>query len=215
VDPSVYAWLFLWYCTNYFVMIFFNCALAACAQMRFSGDEPTLGAGMSRAAAKFPSILMWAVVASTVGVVLHAIEDRSRWLGRIVAALLGIAWAVATYLIVPVLVFEEHGVFGSIKRSGELLRKTWGQQIGAGFGFGLPWLLLAIPGIVLGVVAARLHPLGFIVVLPYFLLLTAVMSAVRGIFAVALYRYATEAEAPAGFSKVILNGAFVDLSKRT
>jgi hypothetical protein len=113
------------------------------------------------------------------------------------------------------MVFEEHGVFGSIKRSGELLRKTWGEQIGSGFGFGLPWLLLAIPGIVLGVVGARLHPLGFVIAVPYFLLLTAVMSAVRGIFAVALYRYATEGDAAAGFSRVILNGAFVDLSKRT
>ena len=64
-------------------------------------------------------------------------------------------------------------------------------------------------------VAARLHLLGFVVAVPYFLLLTAVMSAVRGIFVVALYRYATEGEAPSGFSKVILNGAFVDLSKRS
>src|SRR5580704_11200743 len=40
--PAVYGWLFLWYCTNYFVIIFFNCALAACAQTRFSGGEPTL-----------------------------------------------------------------------------------------------------------------------------------------------------------------------------
>ena len=66
VDPTVYAWLFLWYCTNYFVVIFFNCALAACAQIRFSGGEPTLGAGMSQAGWKIPSILMWAVAASTV-----------------------------------------------------------------------------------------------------------------------------------------------------
>jgi hypothetical protein len=44
-------------------------------------------------------------------------------------------------------------------------------------------------------------------------MLGALMSAVKGIFAVALYRYATEGQAPAGFSKVNLNGAFVDLSK--
>src|SRR5689334_19552268 len=65
--PRVYAWLFLWYCTNYFVIIFFSCALAACAQIRFSGGYPTLGQGMSQAAWKSPSVRMWAVVASTVG----------------------------------------------------------------------------------------------------------------------------------------------------
>jgi hypothetical protein len=45
-------------------------------------------------------------------------------------------------------------------------------------------------------------------------MLGAFMSAVKGIFAVALYRYATQGEAPAGFSKVNLNGAFVDISNR-
>jgi hypothetical protein len=214
VDPTVYAWLFLWYCTNYFVIIFFNCALAACAQIRFSGGEPTVSAGMSQAGWKIPSILMWAAVASTVGMILHAIEERSSWLGKIVSATLGIAWAMATYLIVPVLIFEEDGVFGSLQRSSALLRKTWGEQIASGIGFGLPSLLLAIPGILLGLVGYRLHPLGFLIAVPYFLLLSAVMSAVRGIFVVALYRYATEGEAPAGFSTGNFKDAFVDKSAR-
>lgn len=210
VDSTVYAWLFLWYCTNYFVIIFFNCALAACAQIRFSGGGPTLRAGMAQAAWKIPSILMWAVVASTVGMLLQAIEERSAWLGKIVSALFGIAWAMATYLIVPVLIFEEDGVFGSIQRSSALLRKTWGEQIVSGFGFGIPTLLLAIPGVILGLAGYRLHPLGFLVAAPYFLILSAVMSAVRGIFGVALYRYATEGEAPSGFSSGNFKGAFVD-----
>lgn len=214
VDPTVYAWLFLWYCTNYFVIIFFNCALAACAQIRFSGGEPTLGAGMAQAGWKIPSILMWAVIASTVGVILQAIQERSSWLGKIISGMLGIAWAMATYLIVPVLIFEEDGVFGSIQRSSALLRNTWGEQIMSGFGFGLPSLLLAIPGILLGLVGHRLHPLGFLIAVPYFLLLSAVMSAVRGIFVVALYRYATEGEAPAGFSSGNFKDAFIGKSPR-
>jgi hypothetical protein len=214
IDPTIYVWLFLWYCTNYFVIIFFNCALAACAQIRFDGGEPTLGAGMAIAANKLLSIMLWAVVAATVGTILRVIEERSEWLGKIVSALLGVAWAVVTYMIVPVLVFENKGVFESIHRSGELLRKTWGERVGSCFGFGLPYLLLALPGIALAVAGIRIHPLALAGAVLYFLLLSAVMSAVRGIFAVALYRFATQGEAPAGFSKVVLNGAFVDLSKK-
>jgi hypothetical protein len=212
VDPAVYAWLFLWYCTNYFVIIFFNCALAACAQIRFGGDEPTIREGMVQAGWKIPSILMWAVVASTVGMILHAIEERSSWLGKIVSATLGIAWAMATYLIVPVLIFEDDGVFGSIQRSSALLRETWGEQIVSGFSFALPSLLLAIPGILLGLAGFKLHPLGFLIAVPYFLLLSAVMGAVRGIFTVALYRYATGGEAPAGFTSGSFKEAFVNKS---
>jgi hypothetical protein len=213
VDPTAYAWMFLWYCTNYFVIVFFSCALAACAQIRFSGGEPTLGAGMSQAAAKLPNIMIWAVVASTVGLIIRIIEDRSKEAGKIFASLVGVAWAVTTYLMVPVLVFEQAGVFGSIKRSCQLLRKTWGEQVGANIGFGLPFLVLSIPGILL-IFGARHQPVALPIALFYFLMLGAFMSAVKGIFAVALYRYATQGEAPPGFSKVNLNGAFVDLSDR-
>jgi hypothetical protein len=212
VEPSTYAWMFLWYCTNYFVIVFFSCALAACAEIRFSGGEPTIGAGMSQAAAKLPSILMWAVVASTVGLIIRVIEDRSEWLGKILASLIGVAWAIATYLMVPVLVFEEEGVFDSIKRSSQLLRKTWGEQLTGNIGFGLPFLLCSIPGILM-VFLGRQYPPILALALVYFLMVFALMSAVKGIFAVALYRYATHGEAPAGFSQVNLNGAFVDLSK--
>jgi len=45
-------------------------------------------------------------------------------------------------------------------------------------------------------------------------LLSAVMSAVRGIFVVALYRYATEGEAPAGFSSGNFKDAFISKSPR-
>ncbi len=213
IDPTAYAWMFLWYCTNYFVIIFFSCALAACAQIRFSGGEPTLGAGMRQASAKLLDIMLWALVASTVGLIVRVIEDRSEAVGKIFASLLGAAWAITTYLMVPVLVFEQENVFGAIKRYSQLLRKTWGEQLTGNIGFGLPFLALSVPGILL-VFAARTQPLLLAVALLYFLMLAAFMSAVKGIFAVALYRYATHGEAPAGFSKVNLNGAFVDVSNR-
>jgi len=213
VAPATYAWLFLWYCSNYFAMIFFNCALASCAQTRFSGGEPTLGGGVGRAAERLGSILMWAIVSATVGVILRIIEQRSRALGRIVSSLIGIAWAVATYFIVPVLVLEDRDVFSSIRRSSELLRKTWGEGISAGLGFGLPQFLLSIPGILLIVLGGRIHPAAIAIGVLYMLLVTVLMSAVRGVFTVALYRFATQGEAPAGFSPVVLNGAFVNLRK--
>ena len=47
-------------------------------------------------------------------------------------------------------------------------------------------------------------PLGIL----YFVALAAVMSAARQIFVVALYRYAVSGEAPDGYSKEALGGAF-------
>ena len=196
-----YAWMFLWYCACSFVIIFFNCALAACAQTRFAGGEPRIMDGIYQAGSHAWNIFLWAVASSTVGVLLRAIEERVGWLGRIVTGLLGIGWSLATYLIVPVLVLEDQGVAGSLRRSAQLLRQTWGEQLVAGLHFGWMGLLLAIPGIVLGVFA---WPVGVL----YFLTLAVVLSAAREIFVVALYRYAVNGETPDGYSREAMDGAF-------
>jgi hypothetical protein len=199
--PSTYLWLFLWYCCISFAMIFFNCALAACAQMRFSGAEPTIADGISMAGRRVGSIFLWAVVTSTVGLIIRYIEDRVGWIGRIVTSIFGAGWALATYLIVPVLVAEDLDVMDSIRRSATLLKKTWGEQLVVGLHFMWMMLLLSIPGLILGVLAI---PVGIL----YFLTLAAVMTAARQIFVVALYRFAVSGEAPDGYSQEALGGYF-------
>jgi hypothetical protein len=199
--PAHYAGMFFWYCACSFVIIFFNCALAACAQTRFAGGEPELMGGIYQAGSRAWSIFLWAVASSTIGVILRAIEERVGWLGRIVTGLLGIGWSFATYLIVPVLVLEDQGIAGSIRRSTQLVRQTWGEQLVGGLHFGWMGLLLAIPGLVLGVFA---WPVGIL----YFLTLAVVLSAAREIFVVALYRYAVSGEAPDGYSREAMDGAF-------
>ncbi len=111
--------------------------------------------------------------------------------------------------MVPVLVFEDLSVFDSIKRSAEIFRRQWGEQVVSGFSFGLLFFLLALPGILLGLAGMTVHPLaGIAVAVVYFLVLAAVASAVKGIFMVALYRYATQGEVPTGFSPDMVQNAF-------
>ena len=196
---GTWAAIFAWYCLSAFIVIFFNCALAACAQIRFSGGEPTVEDGLRQAGTRAGSILMWALITSTVGIIIRMVEERTGWVGRIIMGLFGAAWGLATYLIVPVLVVEDLDVMESIRRSTQLLKKTWGEQLIVGIHFG--WIMLAalIPGIVIGVAA---WPLGIL----YMLAMAAVLSAARQVFAVALYRFAVTGEAPAGYSGDALRG---------
>src|SRR5438045_1645597 len=46
VNPLAYLVLFAFYLTNYFVIVFFNSALVACAVMRFDGGNPTPSDGL-------------------------------------------------------------------------------------------------------------------------------------------------------------------------
>ncbi|SPF41211.1 conserved membrane hypothetical protein [Candidatus Sulfopaludibacter sp. SbA4] len=212
IGAAGYVSLLFGYFAFYFLMVFFNCALAACAQARFAGAELSLADGMRRAASRIQPILFWALLSGTLGILLQAIEHRVGFLGKIATRIFGFAWNMATYLVVPVLVIEDRGAVDSIRRSSGLLRKTWGEQLTVGICMGWIVLFFAIPGIAIGAIGAYSYPLLLPVAVLYFLVLIAVMTAVSGIFEVALYRYAVSGEVPDGYPPDMLNGAFVSRS---
>ncbi len=211
-----YVLLFAYYVVNYFVIIFFNSALVACAIIRFKGGNPTLGDGLSAATARFPQILGWALVAATVGLILRAIESRSETIGRIVAGVIGMAWTAVTYFVVPVIVVEKTGPIGAIKRSTAVLKKTWGEALTANFGIGIITFfvsLLAFVPIVLGIAAlvAGNVVLGIIALVGgvvLLLLISLVSSALHAIIIGALYLYAAEGSVPEHFDDRLLQDAF-------
>ena len=204
-----YAILFGFYFVNYFVIVFFNSALVACANICLSGGHATLSDGIRAAWSRVGRIFVWALVAAGVGMALRLIEERSKKLGRIVAWLLGTAWTLMTYFIVPVLVFEDLGVVDSIKRSTRVFKDTWGEELTSGLSFGLIWLAAIVMGAALAVGGFYLHPLaGVALALVYFLLLAVVAAAVKTVFTVALYRYATQGQVPAGFTPELVQNAF-------
>ena len=208
--PADYVVLFLFYFANYFVVLFFNCALVACANVCLSGGHATVKDGLSAAWSRLPRIFMWAVVAATVGFCIRLIEERVEKLGKIIAWLLGTAWTLMTYFIVPVLMFENEGVLDSVKRSTSVLKKTWGEEIISGFSFGLIWLIAMLPGLALVVVCWMVHPLLALAVgVCYMLMLAVISAAVKSIFTVALYRYASQGQVSEGFTADELKGAFI------
>jgi hypothetical protein len=213
--------LFAFYFCNYFVIVFCNAALVSCALMRFNGQEPTLGDGFRAAAARLPQILAWALVSATVGLILKAIENAHEKVGEIVSAILGTAWTVVTYFVVPVLVVEKIGPFAAIGRSIQILRKAWGEALVGGIGLGLFKFLLVllgllclVPGIVILAISGGAVPMlitGGVVLgvgVLILLLLCAAGAALDTIFLAALYQYAAFDKIPEGFSAENMRGAF-------
>ncbi len=203
--PLVVGGLFIFYAVNYSVIVFFNTALVGAASIRLEGGDPTLRDGLRIAWQRKGRILEWALLSATVGVVLKLLEERLDLLGRLVVRLIGLAWTLASYFVVPVLALEDLGPVDALKRSAELFRKNWGEQVAGGFSFGLIFFLLALPGIALPVVGIVLGAgiglfVGLAVMILYFLLLAVVSAATQGIFAAALYRYAKTGQASGGYS---------------
>lgn len=206
------AVLFLFYLCNYFVIIFFNAAIIACATIRMTGGSPTVSDGFRAAAARLPVIAGWALISATVGLILRLIEDRSKWIGQIVAGLFGAAWTVVSFLVVPMLVVENKNPLAALKESTLLVKKTWGEQVAGNLGFGIITFLLMIPGIVI-VVAGIVSGNGVLMIagvglgVLYLIALSLVQSTLRSILQAAIYLYARDGQVPAGFDAEILGNA--------
>jgi uncharacterized membrane protein YeaQ/YmgE (transglycosylase-associated protein family) len=212
-----YAVAFIYYFCNYFVIVFCNAALIHCALMRFDGKDPTLMDGISAAIRCLPQILAWALVSATVGVILKMIENTHEKAGAIMSAILGTAWTVITYFVVPVLVVERIGPIAAIGRSLKVLKKTWGETVIGNMGLGLFNTILMLPGwmmMVAGMIiggATGIWFLGLAIVglaLLYLLTAAAVGAALNTIYLSALYEFASYGNAPRGFRKRELRGAF-------
>jgi hypothetical protein len=204
-----YGILFLFYLCNYFVIVFFNSAIIACAAIRMGGGDPTVGDGLRAATARLPIIFGWALVSATVGLILRIIEDKSKTVGRIVVGLLGMAWTMVSFLVVPVLVIEKKSPIDALKESTLLLKKTWGEQLVGNFSFGLIFILLNIPAfilIVLGITSGSGATIITCIILAviYILVIALIQSALQAIFQTAVYLYARGGEVPVGFAPELL-----------
>ena len=207
-----YGVAFVFYFCNYFVIAFFNSAVVGAAGMRLSGRDPDFGDALRSATNRLPQILGWSLAAATVGVILRIIEDRSERIGQIVVAILGTAWNVTTFLVVPVLVVEGKGPIDAFKTSTKLLRKTWGQQLAGNFGFGVIFFLLMIPAFLIVVAAFALAPpevgiAAIVLAVLYVLVLGVIQSALQAIFQAAVYVYAAHGTEPEEFGLGMLSHA--------
>jgi hypothetical protein len=207
-----YGTLFAFYAANYFIVVFFNAAIVACTATRIGGGQPSIGDGLRAAASRLPVIAGWALVSATVGLVLRIIEDRSDRIGQIVAGLLGLAWTVVSFLVVPILVIENKNPIAALQESTALLKKTWGEQVVSNFSFSGIFFLLAIPAFALIVVGFALgNPIALVacvgLAIVYFILLALIQSALQAIFQTALYLYARDGVVPQGFDPDVLGSA--------
>ena len=206
--------LLLMYFVLAYITIFFNAALISAANERLEGGDPTIGSAIRGAARRAGKILPWALLSAVVSVILRAIEQRVGLVGKIVIAVVGMAWTVVTFLVLPIIVVEGIGTGKALKKSGSLIRNTWGENLAGNIGLGIVGFLLILPSIALvaagiasigtgvGGVAIGLGVLWGIIVM-------VVMAALTGIYQTALYHFAVSSHVPSGyFDNTVMQSAF-------
>lgn len=210
-----YVALGVFYFLAYFVSIFFNAAVVGAATIRLSGGDPSVRDGLRLASSKVGKIAGWAAISATVGLILRAIEERAGFIGDLIVGLIGVAWSLMTYFVVPVILYEPVGTIEGIKRSASIFRQRWGEQMTGNVSIGLAMFLLALPVIAVAVLLGALSlPVGLVVGTLGLGALIAVGTALSGVFQAALYRYATAGEAAAAFSESDLQASFRPKKRR-
>lgn len=193
----------------YFVTIFFNAALVAGAIERLRGGDPDVGSAFGKAVSHFHTILGWAIITGTVGLILQLIRGRSdNTFARIILDIIGGVWAFMTFFVVPILVAEGLGPVAAIKRSSSLVRQTWGRQITANFGFMIVYIIAVVIALIPAFLIGLIVPIaGVVTGVITFALAMAVVQALEGIFKAALYEYAL-GERPQEFDLRTLQTAY-------
>lgn len=211
LDVILYVMVFLFYIINYFVIVFFNVGLVHCARRILEGHETTVGEGINYATTRVGSILSWAILAATVGMVLKAIQENSGTFGQIISGIIGMVWGIATFFVVPIIAYEDVNPIEAVKRSGQIMKDKWGESIGANFSFGLfsllGTLLIALPaGFLIG---AIIHPVaGVVTGVMMFILIQMSVSAANMVFLAAAYQHVND-EPTGYFESDILDDVFV------
>jgi hypothetical protein len=188
-------------------------AVVAGAGQRMDGGDPTLATGFDAARARAGRLFGWAFLATVVALVLDVIQERLGLAGRILGSLGNLAFSVMSFLALPVIVFEDMGPIDSFKRSSQLLRTTWGEQITFSFGMGLLGFIAALPGIALGAGAIAsgvlvVQVVGVALAAVWVIAVAAVVSALSAVYKTALYRWATKLPVDPAFDTADLSGAF-------
>ena len=203
-----YVVLFLFYLVQYTVVYFNSTALVGAAMIRLRGGDPKVKDGFNIAVSRLGPIFGWALLSATVGLVLNMLSNnakkKGRGVGSFIASLLGAAWNVVTFLVVPVIAVEGLGPVQAVKRSWNLLKRSWGEQIAGTLSIGLVFALVGIGGglflggigVGLTILLESILPIIFfgILIVIFAMALSLLSSTLNGIFSASVYAYAAEGQ---------------------
>ena len=213
-----YVVLFMVYVVGAFTLALSQAAITHTVYTRLHNGNARLGESISVALSHAGTLFVWALITSTVGVILRMIAERSQLIGKIVAALMGAAWAIATFFVIPAIVIDKKGAVESIPFSITTFKRTWGETIVSNITLGLFFFLaymlaiISVVGmIILGVYVENLIIIltALIIGVAWLVMASLAQAALEGVIKTVLYIYATDATTPTNFNRELLEAMMV------
>ena len=215
---TFYSYSAVIYLVSLFVGTFFNVAFYHEIMRALAGGNVSLAGGLRFATTRWRSILMWSLLAGTIGLVIRSIEERLGWFGRYVMAAIGTVWSVAAVFAIPVIIRrEESNPLAVLRDSAVTLKKTWGESLVGFVGIQLASLAVVVVALLaMFVVLVVSVPfklglfmlLGFATIILGLFIAGFLINLATNVYRCALYVYASEGVVPDPFTVEMLNAGW-------
>jgi len=202
------AWIFLTYMVGAIIVVFWNSAIIVSAHERLTGGDPTIMTGIKAAFSRIHIIILWGIIAGTVGLLLRIARDAIssnkkahpalKILAVIMLWMVEIAWWMYTFFIIPMIVLEKKGIGDGLRGGRALFGKTWGENVTSGLGIGL----ISLVGIVFSLAVAGLiyftisPTVGIIVAVALIGIIVLWTNTAEVVVVAALYEFAKTGKMP-------------------
>ena len=202
---SYMAWIFLTYMIGSIIVVFWNSAIIASAHERLTGGDPTIMTGIKVAFSRIHIIILWGIIAGTVGLLLRIARDAAnknskggmKMVAMVVLWLVEIAWWIYTFFIIPMIVLEKKGVRDGLREGRSLFGKTWGENVTSGLGIGLITLVGIIISLLIGYLVFMISQIaGIVITVALIGILILWTNTAEVVVVAALYEFAKTGKMP-------------------
>ena len=204
-SSSYMAWIFLTYMIGSIIVVFWNSAIIASAHERLTGGDPTIMTGIKVAFSRIHIIILWGIIAGTVGLLLRIARDAAnknskggmKMVAMVVLWLVEIAWWIYTFFIIPMIVLEKKGVRDGLREGRSLFGKTWGENVTSGLGIGLITLVGIIISQLIGYLVFMISQIaGIVITIALIGILILWTNTAEVVVVAALYEFAKTGKMP-------------------
>jgi len=202
---SYMAWIFLTYMIGSIIVVFWNSAIIASAHERLTGGDPTIMTGIKVAFSRIHIIILWGIIAGTVGLLLRIARDAAnknskggmKMVAMVVLWLVEIAWWIYTFFIIPMIVLEKKGIREGLREGRSLFGKTWGENVTSGLGIGLITLVGIIVSLLIGYLVFMISQIaGIVITVALIGILILWTNTAEVVVVAALYEFAKTGKMP-------------------
>ena len=202
---SYLAWIFLTYMVGSIIVVFWNSAIIVSAHERLTGGDPTIMTGIKAAFSRIHIIILWGIIAGTVGLLLRIARDAAnknskggmKMVAMVVLWLVEIAWWIYTFFIIPMIVLEKKGIREGLREGRSLFGKTWGENVTSGLGIGLITLVGIIISLLIGYLVFMISQIaGIVITIALIGILILWTNTAEVVVVAALYEFAKTGKMP-------------------